>query len=155
MARAAAWRRFRQIQASTCFTASLIYAWAGVHAWRVLPGSTRLKCAAILIFPAIYLVAALILPLTIAPLRRVLKRYVWMSFTAGFGQTPMSVLGGLSVLAAAAGFIGVQIADVAHGGRYPMGVFAGYGAGIGILIAQSLLTRALEREADVQAVIET
>jgi hypothetical protein len=35
-----------------------------------------------------------------------------------------------------------------------MSVFAGYGAGIGILIAQSLLTGALEREADVQAEIE-
>jgi hypothetical protein len=143
------------MQASACLTASLIYAWAGVHAWRVLPGSTRLKCAAILIFPAIYLVAALILPLSIAPLRRLLKRYVWMSFAAGFGQTPLSVLVGLGVLAAAAGCIAFQIADVAHGGRYPMGVFAGYGAGIGILIAQSLLTGALELEAEVQAVIES
>jgi len=142
------------MQASACLTASLIYAWAGVHAWRVLPGSMRLKSAAILIFPAIYLVAALILPLAIAPLRRVLKRYVWMSFTAGFGQTPMSVLAGLGVLAAAAGFIAFQIGDVAQGGRYPMGVFAGYGAGIGILLAQSRLTGDLEREADVQAAIE-
>jgi hypothetical protein len=154
MAKAVAWRRFRRMQASACLTASLIYAWAGVHAWRVLPGSTRLKCAAILIFPAVYLVAAAILPLLIPPLRRVLKRYVWMSFTAGFGQTPISVLLGLGVFAAAAGVIALQIADVAHGGRYPMSVFAGYGAGIGILIAQSLLARALEREAHVQAAIE-
>jgi hypothetical protein len=80
------------MQASACLTASLIYAWAGVHAWRVPPGSTRLKCAAIVIFPAIYLGAAVTLPLVIAPLRRLLKRYVWMSFTAGFGQTPISVL---------------------------------------------------------------
>jgi hypothetical protein len=142
------------MQASACVTASLIYAWAGVHAWRVLPGPNALKRAAIVIFPAIYLVAALVLPLAIAPLRRGLKRYVWMSFTAGFGQTPMSVLVGLGVLAAAAGFIAFQIADVAHGGRYPMGVFAGYGAGIGILLAQSLLTGALERETEVQAAIE-
>jgi hypothetical protein len=154
MAKAVAWRRFRRMQASACLLASLIYAWSGVHAWRLLPGSNRLKCAAILIFPAIYLVAAAVLPLVIRPLRRVLKRYVWMSFTAGFGQTPMSVLVGLSVLAGAAGFIALQIADVARGGRYPMGVFAGYGAGIGILIAQSLLTRALEREPDVRAAIE-
>jgi hypothetical protein len=154
MAKAVAWRRFRRMQASACLMASLIYAWAGVHAWRVLPGSMKLKCAAILIFPAIYLVAALVLPLAIRPLRRLLKRYVWMSFTAGFGQTPMSVLVGLAVLASAAGFIALQIADVAHGGQYPMSVFAGYGAGIGILIAQSLLTGALERDADVQAAIE-
>jgi hypothetical protein len=142
------------MQMSACLTASLIYAWAGVHAWRVLPGSTRLKCAAILIFPAIYLVAAVILPLVIAPLRRLLKRYVWMSFTAGFGQTPTSVLVGLGVLAAAAGFIALQIGDVAHGGRYPMSVFAGYGAGIGILIAQSLLTGVIERETEAEAAIE-
>jgi hypothetical protein len=83
-----------------------------------------------------------------------LKRYVWMSFTAGFGQTPMSVLWGLGLLVAAAAFIAAQIAGVGHGGRYPMGVFAGYGAGIGILIAQSLLTVALEREPGVRADIE-
>jgi hypothetical protein len=155
MAKVIAWRRFRRMQSSACLLASLIYAWAGVHAWRVLPGSMGLKCAAILIFPAIYLVAALVLPLAIGPLRRLLKRYVWMSFTAGFGQTPMSVLVGLGVLAGAAGFIAFQIADVARGGRYPMSVFAGYGAGIGILMAQSLLTGALEREAEVQAAIES
>jgi len=43
---------------------------------------------------------------------------------------------------------------VAHGGRYPSGVFSGYGAGIGVLYAQALLSIALEREPKIQEIIE-
>ena len=77
-----------------------------------------------------------------------------MSFAAGFGQTPVSVLSGLGLLAFAAAFIYLQIAGVAHGGRYPAGVFSGYGAGIGILFAQALLVFALEREPKIREIIE-
>ncbi|WP_158912961.1 hypothetical protein [Caulobacter sp. S45] len=149
-----AWRRFKQMQRSTCAAASLIYAGAAVHAWRVLPGPEKLKIAVILVFPAIYALAAFVLPLQIKPVRRGLKRYVWMSFGAGFGQTPISVITGLGLLATAAVFIYLQIAGVAHGGRYPSGVFSGYGAGIGVLYAQALLSIALEREPKIQEIIE-
>ena len=148
------WRRFKRMQASACAFASLIYLAATVHAWRVLPGPATLKMIVTLAFPAVYFLAALVLPLQIKPIRRMLKRYVWMSFAAGFGQTPLSVLTGLGLLAGAAGFIYLQIAGVAHGGRYPAGVFSGYGAGIGILFAQATLVYALEREPKIRAIIE-
>lgn len=149
-----AWRNFKRMQASACAFASLVYLGAVIHAWRVLPGSSSLKLAVTLAFPAFYFVACLVLPLQIRPVRKVLKRYVWMSFAAGFGQTPGSVISGLGLLAFAAGFIYLQIAGVATGGRYPAGVFSGYGAGIGILFAQALLVFALEREPKIREIIE-
>jgi hypothetical protein len=51
--------------------------------------------------------------------RRWLKKYVWMSFAAGFGQTVPSVVGGLGVLAFAAVFIFLQIAGVEDWGPLP------------------------------------
>lgn len=152
---ATAWRNFKRMQASTCLFASLIYLAAVLHGWRVLPGSDGLKLAVMLAFPALYLAAAFLVPLYVAPVRRLLKRYVWMSFSAGFGQTPLSVLCGLGLLAFAAGFIYWQIHDVAEGGRYPAGVFSGYGAGIGILFAQAALVLALEREPKYRRLIES
>jgi hypothetical protein len=149
-----AWRNFKRMQASACVFATLIYTGAVLHAWRVLPGAWSLKLAVTLAFPAFYFVCALVLPLRIPTLRRLLKRYVWMSFAAGFGQTPISVLTGLGLLAFAAVFIYLQVAGVAHGGRYPAGVFSGYGAGIGILFAQALLVFALEREPKIREIIE-
>jgi hypothetical protein len=149
-----AWRNFKRMQASACLFATLIYTAAVLHAWRVLPGADSLKLAVTLAFPAFYFVCALVLPLRIRPLRRLLKRYVWLSFAAGFGQTPLSVITGLGLLAVAAVFIYLQVAGVAEGGRYPAGVFSGYGAGIGILFAQALLVFALEREPKIREIIE-
>jgi len=142
------------MQGSACLFASLVYAGAVLHAWRVLPGTADLKVAVTLMFPAMFFLAAFVLPLQVPPVRRLLKRYVWMSFVAGFGQSPISVLTGLGLLALAAGFIYLQIAGVAHGGRYPAGVFSGYGAGIGVLFAQALLVYALEREPKIRQIIE-
>ena len=82
-----AWRNFKRMQVSACLFASLIYVGAVLHAWRVLPGAPGLKLAVTLAFPAVYFALSLVLPLTIRPLRRMLKRYVWLSFVAGFGQT--------------------------------------------------------------------
>ena len=154
MVHAPAWRTFRRMQGVGCAFASLIYAGAVVHAWRVLPGPNNLKVAVTLAFPFLYFLASLILPLAIPPARRVLKSYVWMSFAAGFGQSVWSVASGLGLLAFAAGFIYLQIAGVASGGRYPAGVFSAYAAGMGILFAQALLVRALEREPQIREIIE-
>ena len=134
--------------------ASLIYAGAVVNAFQVLPGGAGLIVQRTLIWPAVFLVLSLALPLLIAPLKKVLARYVWLSFQAGFGQTPVSVLTGVGLLAAAALFIYWQVWAVGHGGRYPAGVFSGYAAGIGILAAQAVLVRALETVPEVRAQIE-
>ncbi len=154
MAQVQAWRNFKRMQATACVFASLVYLAAAVHAWQVLPGDPRLKAAVTVGFPAFYALACAILPLRLKPLRKVLKRYVWMSFEAGFGQSALSVIVGLGFLALAAVFIYLQIHNVATGGRYPAGVFSGYGAGIGILIAQALLVLSLERDPEVRARIE-
>lgn len=149
-----AWRRFKRMQASACAFAALVYAGAAVHAWRVLPGGVDLKRVFVLLCPAVFLLLVLWLTLWAGPLRRRLKRYVWLSFAAGFGQTAASVLTGFGVLALAAGLIWMQINGAAHGGRYPAGAFSALGAGLGVLLAQALLVTALEREPKVRAIIE-
>lgn len=134
--------------------ASLIYAGAVVNAFQVLPGGPALIAQRTLIWPALFLLLSLCLPLLAPPLKKILVRYVWLSFQAGFGQTALSVLTGVGLLAAAALFIYWQVWAVAHGGRYPAGVFSGYAAGIGILAAQAVLVRALETVPEVRRQIE-
>jgi hypothetical protein len=148
-----AWRNFKRMQDFTVAVASLIYAGAAVHAVGRLPGSVGLVLRWILMWPAIYLVASLVAPLVIPPVRRWLTKYVWLSFQAGFGQTPGSIVTGLVLLLGAALFIYWQIASVAATGAYRANVFSAYAAGIGILAAQAILVRALERRPDVQKLI--
>ena len=73
-----------------------------------------------------------------------------MSFQAGFGQTPGSIVTGLILLMGAALFIYWQIASVAATGTYRANVFSAYAAGIGILAAQAILVRVLERLPDIR-----
>jgi len=149
-----AWRSFKRMQQSACVFACLIYAAAAIYGWRELPGPQKLKASVVLVFPAIYGLLALVVPLQLKPARRMLKRYVWLSFVAGFGQTVGSVLFGLGLIALAAVFIYLQVGAAVDGGRYPAGVFSAYGAGIGILFAQALLVYALEREPKIREIIE-
>lgn len=149
-----AWRNFKRMQDFTVTVASLIYAAAAVHAVGRLPGSAAMVLRWILLWPALYLAASLVAPLLIPPVRRWLTRYVWMSFQAGFGQTPTSIVTGVALLMGAALFIYWQIASVAETGTYRANVFSAYAAGIGILAAQAVLVRALERQPEVQKVIE-
>jgi hypothetical protein len=148
------WRNFKRMQDLTVLAALLIYAGAVVHAIDRLPGGTGTVLRWTLLWPAFFLVAALIVPLVVPTLKRWLARYVWMSFQAGFGQTPGSILIGVALLLGAALFIYWQVAAVAQTGRYRANVFAAYAAGIGILAAQAILVRALERLPDVRARIE-
>lgn len=154
MAYTPAWRNFKRTQDLTVATAGLIYAGAVLHAFDRLPGEVMLIIQRTLLFPAVFLSLSLILPLIVGAFRRPLTRYVWMSFRAGFGQTPASILGGVCLLGGAALFMYWQISEAAQGGRYPAGVFSGYGAGIGILAAQALLVRVLEKHPDVRKEIE-
>lgn len=146
MAHTPAWRTFRRAQDLTVATAGLIYAGAVVHAFNRLPGGSDLVVQRALLWPAMFLVLSLALPLLIGPIKRPLARYVWTSFKAGFGQTVGSVLTGVLLLGGAAAFMYWQIDGAAHGGRYPAGLFSGYGAGIGILAAQAILVRVLEAD---------
>ena len=149
-----AWRNFKRMQDLTVAVASLIYAGAAVHALDRLPGGAGLVLRWILLWPAVCLAASLVAPLVIQPVRRWLTRYVWMSFQAGFGQTPVSIITGLLLLMGAAMFIYWQIASVAATGAYRANVFSAYAAGIGILAAQAVLVRSLERLPDVRRLIE-
>lgn len=133
---------------------ALVYAGAVAHAFNVLPGGAAAITRHALVWPAAALLASFALPLLILPVRRALARYVWMSFLSGFGQTAVSVLTGVGLLIAAAGFIYWQVAAAARGGAYPAAVFGGYAAGVGILAAQSLLVRWLERDPEALKRIE-
>ena len=154
MAHTRAWRNFRRMQDSTVAFAGLIYLGAVLHAWSVLPGPTGRKAMFTLAFPGLFLAVTLAVFVTFGTARAWVRRYVWMSFKAGFGQTVGSVLSGLGLLLLAAGFIYLQVAGVDKGGRYPAGVFSGYAAGIGIILAQALQVRALERDPEVRREIE-
>lgn len=148
-----AWRDFKRMQDVAAAAACLIYAGAVINAFRVLPGGAGLVAERTLLWPGCFLFLSLAVPLLVGALRRWLGRYVWMSFQAGFGQTPISVITGIGLLAGAALFIYWQVGAVAYGGRYPAGVFSGYAAGIGILLAQAALVRQLERIPEVQQLI--
>jgi hypothetical protein len=84
----------------------------------------------------------------------VLSRYVWLSFQAGFGQSVTSIVVGIGLLGGAALLMYWQVGAASAGGRLPAGVFSAYGAGIGILAAQAVLVRVLERHPQVRPLIE-
>ena len=149
-----AWRNFKRMQDFTVAVASLIYAGAAVHAVGRLPGGAGLVLRWTLLWPALYLAASLVAPLAIPPVRRWLTKYVWMSFQAGFGQTPASIVTGVALLLGAGLFIYWQVARAAASGQVGANVFSAYAAGIGILAAQAVLVRALERRPDVRSMIE-
>lgn len=151
MAFTRAWRNFKRMQDLTVAAAGLIYAAAVVHAIGRLPGGTATVVRWTLLWPAVFLLASLVVPLIVPVIKRWLAKYVWMSFQAGFGQTPGSIVTGIALLLGAALFIYWQIAKVAASGEYRANVFSAYAAGIGILAAQAILVRALERLPDVQA----
>jgi hypothetical protein len=149
-----AWKTFRRTQDLTVLIAGLIYTGAVAHAFNKLPADPQRLSQHVLIWPAGFLAAALLIPLLVGPIRRPLARYVWATWQAGFGQTVGSILGGVALLGGAAGFMYWQISGAATGGRPVVGVFCGYAAGIGILAAQAALVRVLERHPDVRKQIE-
>ena len=154
MAFSLAWRNFRRMQDLTLLFASLAFVADALLAWPILPGSVNLKLMVILAFPALYLLGVMLFGLWLKPLRRVLVRFVWMSFKAGFGQSVLSVLLSVAVLVAVTAYTDWVSAGAADGGQYPAGVFSGYGAGIGILIVQTVITHRLQRDPHVRAEVE-
>jgi hypothetical protein len=140
------WRMFRRMEYTAFAAGALIYAAAAAHAWRVLPGAPVSKLKWTLLYPSLYFLATLTLPLAAPPLRRMLRTHIWISFRTGFGQSVISVLAVVLVLATAAGFIYADTASGAHSGRFPESAFSAYAAGVGVLLAQALLVRQIERD---------
>jgi fucose 4-O-acetylase-like acetyltransferase len=149
-----AWRVFRRMNYSAFAAAALIYAAGAVHAWRVLPGADAYKSVWILAYPGIFFLAALVIPLAAPPIRRRLQTHVWISFRTGFGQSVISVLAVVLVLAVAAAFIYFDTAGAMHGGRFPTSAFAAYATGVGVLLAQALMVRHIERDPALRQAIE-
>jgi len=145
---------FRRMQYSAFLVGALIYAAAAVHAWRVLPGDSAFKLQRMVLYPGLIFLITLTAPLVTPPLRQALKTHIWISFRTGFGQSVISVLALTLVLATAAGFIYADTASATHGGRFPASAFAGYAAGVGVLLAQAVLVRRMERDPALKAGIE-
>jgi hypothetical protein len=148
------WRMFRRMQYTAFAAGALIYAAAAAHAWRVLPGAPAFKLKWMLLYPSLYFLVTLIAPLAAPPLRRMLRTHIWISFRTGFGQSVISVLAVVLVLATAAGFIYGDTASAAHSGRFPASAFSAYAAGVGVLLAQALLVRQIERDPALRPRIE-
>lgn len=148
-----AWRNFKRMQDLTVAAATMIYAAAVVHALGVLPGGLAAGLRYTVGWPAAWLAAAYLIPILTPMLRRWMARWVWMSFQAGFGQTPGSILSGVALLLGAGAFIYWRI-DQAAAGQVGANAFAAYAAGIGILAAQAVLVRALEALPEVRVHIE-
>jgi hypothetical protein len=149
------WRLFRRMQYTAFAAGALIYAAAATYGWSVLPWTPAYKLRQMLLYPGACFLATLVIPLAIPPLRRLLKTHVWVSFRTGFGQSVPSVLAVTVVLAAAAAFIWNDTAGAAHGGRFPTSAFAAYAAGVGVLLAQAVLVRRIERDPALRARIES
>lgn len=154
MAFTPAWRNFKRMQDLTVTAASLIYAAAVVDALGRLPGGAAMTMRWTLLWPAAFLGFSLAIPLLVPLLRRWLSRYVWMSFRAGFGQTPGSVVVGMALLLGAGLFVYREVTRAAQTGQVGVNVFSAYAAGIGILAAQAILVRALEEVPGVREEIE-
>jgi hypothetical protein len=148
------WRMFRRMQYTAFAAGALIYAAAGAHAWRVLPGGTAFKLEWMGLYPGVYFLATLVIPLAVPPLRRMLQTHIWISFRTGFGQSVVSVLAVVLVLATAAAFIYFDTAHAATSGRFPESAFSAYAAGLGVLLAQALLVRHIERDPTLRLRIE-
>jgi hypothetical protein len=143
------------MQDSAFAFALLIYAAAAVHAWAVLPGAAAFKLQRMVLMPGLYFLATLLIPLAAPPVRRMLRTHLWIAFRTGFGQSVISVLAVALILASAAAFIFFDTVRAAHNGHgFPESAFAAYAAGLGVLLAQALLVRRIERDPALRPQIE-
>ncbi|HEY8002892.1 MAG TPA: hypothetical protein VIE16_01625 [Phenylobacterium sp.] len=149
-----AWRNFKRMQDLTVAAACLIYAAAVIDALGRLPGGPWMVLRWTVVWPAAYLGFSLAIPLLVGPLKRNLAKYVWMSFKAGFGQTPGSVVVGIALLLGAGLFAWEEVGRAARAGQVGANVFSAFAAGIGILAAQAVLVRVLEATPEIRLKIE-
>jgi hypothetical protein len=131
----------------------LVYAAAALDAWRALRLGPAVKLELAVLFPGAYLVLTLVVVLAIPKFRRALHQHLLASYRTGFGQSATSVIVGLGLMIAIAGLIVWQVHHLAGGGTSPGGAFSGYGAGLGLLVAQVVLVRRLEKRPEIRAEI--
>jgi len=154
MALNASWRLFKRMQSTILAVAALVYVAAAAEAWRVPLAGSALKLARTAIFPGLFFTLSFCGVLLVPVLRAALVRHLWTSYRTGYGQSVISVLGGVGVLIAVSGLIFWQIHQAMRGGGYPGGAFSGYGAGIGLLLAQTVLVRRIEDDPTLRRQIE-
>src|ERR1700749_1286397 len=121
-----AWKNFKRMQDLTVVAACLIYAAGALNALERLPGGPAVAARWTFLWPLAYLVPSLAPPLMIPPGRRGLEKYVWMSFQAGFGQTPGSVGIGVALLLGAGLFIWEEVGRAVRAGQLGANVFSSY-----------------------------
>jgi hypothetical protein len=145
---------FRRMQNTAFAIGALIYAAAVAHAWRVLPGAAALKLKSTVLFPSLYFLVTLVIPLAAPPVRRMLRAHIWISFRTGFGQSVISVLAVVSVLGGFAWLVYDDTARAAVTGHLQESAFSAYAAGVGVLLAQALLARRIEQDPALRPQIE-
>jgi hypothetical protein len=139
----AAWARFRRMQISLALAASLAYAACALEGWRRLGGA---GLRGIVLLPGAVFGLTLAAALFVPPLRTAVSRHLLTSYRTGFGQGLVSVAVGLTVILAAAGFLLWRI----HTPQDPAPAFSALAAGIGLLVAQVVLVRRLERDPEIR-----
>jgi hypothetical protein len=129
------------MQTSLALAAILAYAACALEAMR-MPHTPNLPRTAVFSagFFALTLAAALWIPV----LRTAVQGHLLASYRTGFGQGLVSVSVSLTIILAAAAFLLWRI----HGPDDPAPAFSAFAAGIGLLVAQVVLVRRLERAFD-------
>ncbi len=148
------WRVFRRMQLTVLAVACLLYAAGLVQAWGAPTAPAGVVVARTVLVPGGLMVLTLAAALFIPLLRAALLRHLLISYRTGFGQSVISVLGGVGAPIALAGVIFWQLNQAPRGGAYPGGAFSGFAAVIGVLIAQSLLLRRMETDPALRREIE-
>jgi hypothetical protein len=133
-----AWKKFRRMQTSLALAAILAYAACALEAWR-LPHAPNLPRTAM--FSAGFFMVTLAAALWVPMLRTAIQGHLMTSYRTGFGQGLVSVAVSLTIILAAAVFLLWRI----HGPEDPAPAFSAFAAGIGLLVAQVVLVRRLER----------
>ena len=142
------------MQASALAVAALVYAGAALQTWRTLPGAVAMKLDRLVLGPGVLATLALLAALLIPVLRTVLIRHLWVSYRTGFGQSVVSVLAGLGLLIAVAGFSLWPFAHGAFGSPAAGAGYSAYAAGIGVLLAEAFLVRRIEADPVLRREIE-
>lgn len=148
------WQNFRRMQDTVATVAGLAYAGLALEGWRAFHAPETFKLERLVILPGALALCALAGALLIGPLRRALMRHLWVSYRTGFGQTAISVLGGVGVLIVLALLSLWPLLFPDKTGPHLGSGFSAYGAGIGLLWAEAILVRRLEADPVLRSQIE-